>query len=101
MAKKKATGFGARLRELREAAGLSQTQLAEAAGMHLHGVTKLEQGYREPSWATVTSLADALKVPCDAFRQGTASEPEPRKPGRPRNPAGGAAPAKGRRKKGG
>jgi transcriptional regulator with XRE-family HTH domain len=48
-----ATGFGGRLREQRTAAGLTQAELAERAGLHLHGVMKLEQGDHEPSWATV------------------------------------------------
>jgi transcriptional regulator with XRE-family HTH domain len=67
MAKKSSTGFAARLRELRDAAGLSQAQLADRAGMHLHGITKLEQGDREPSWATVLALAKALEVDCRSF----------------------------------
>lgn len=52
--------FAGRLRELREARGLSQAQLAEVAGMHRFGVAKLEQGVREPAWATVIALAAAL-----------------------------------------
>jgi transcriptional regulator with XRE-family HTH domain len=101
MAKKKPTGFGTRLRELREAAGLSQAQLAEAAGLHLHGVTKLEQGHREPSWATVTALADGLGVSTEEFRRDHAEAPGPRGPGRPpKRPAGSAAPAPKRPRKG-
>jgi len=65
--KRAATGFGARLKELREAAKLSQAQLAEQAGMNVFGIAKLEQGQREPSWATVQSLAKALGVDCTAF----------------------------------
>jgi transcriptional regulator with XRE-family HTH domain len=69
MAKKSvSTGFAKRLRELRTAAGLSQSQLAEAAGMHLGGVTKLEQAEREPTWATVLDLARALGVSCQEFQ---------------------------------
>ncbi len=62
--------FAARLKELRKAAGLSQAELAELAGMHRFGVAKLEQGIREPSWATVQALAAALGVKCEAF-EGT------------------------------
>jgi transcriptional regulator with XRE-family HTH domain len=87
MAKKVSTGFAARLRELREAAGLTQAQLAERAGMHLHGLTKLEQGDREPAWATVIALAEALGVSCDGFRQPPAERP-PRAGGRPPKPSG-------------
>ena len=74
MAKKIVTGFGARLRELRTTAGLTQAELAERSGLHLHGVTKLEQGDREPSWVTVQALAKALGVDCIAFQ--TDDQPE-------------------------
>jgi len=62
------TGFAARLKELREEAGMSQSALAEAAGMNLWGIAKLEQGTREPSWHTVLALADALGVSTEEFR---------------------------------
>jgi transcriptional regulator with XRE-family HTH domain len=67
MARKRTTGFAARVRELRAAAGLTQAQLAERAGMHLHGLTKLEQGDREPAWSSVLDLARALGVDVGAF----------------------------------
>jgi transcriptional regulator with XRE-family HTH domain len=98
MARKRATGFGARLRELRTAAGLTQAQLAERAEMHLHGVTKLEQGHREPSWATVQDLARALGVSCEAFQDAEASAPEAEAP-QPRT-KGKAAGQAGKKRKG-
>ena len=89
VAKKRNTGFGKRLRELRLAAGLTQGQLAERAGMHLFGITKLEQGYREPAWSTVLDLARALSVDVNTFAEAdqqppTAAAPKPR--GRPSKP---------------
>jgi transcriptional regulator with XRE-family HTH domain len=63
------TGFGERLKQLRKNAGLSQAELAERAGMNRFGVAKLEQGAREPSWATVLNLARALGVDCRAFQE--------------------------------
>jgi transcriptional regulator with XRE-family HTH domain len=63
------SSFAERLKELRKKAGLSQAKLAKRAGMHLFGVTKLEQGYREPTWATVQALAEALGVECTAFTE--------------------------------
>jgi transcriptional regulator with XRE-family HTH domain len=93
MGKKKSTGFGLCLRKFREAAGLSQAQLAERAGMHLHGVTKLEQGYREPSWATVLALAKALGVSTDAFAGSEASYAEGKPKAKPRGRAPKATPA--------
>jgi transcriptional regulator with XRE-family HTH domain len=74
MAKRRATGFANRLRQLREEAGLTQAALAERAGLHLHGLTKLEQGDREPAWSTVLALAEALGVGCQAFVDETASD---------------------------
>jgi transcriptional regulator with XRE-family HTH domain len=60
--------FAVKLKRLREAAGLTQPQLAERAGMHQFGVAKLEQGLRQPTWATVQALAAALGVSCEAFQ---------------------------------
>jgi transcriptional regulator with XRE-family HTH domain len=60
-------GFAARLKRLREEAGLSQAELAAAAGMNRFGVAKLEQGQRSPAWETVLALARALGVSCEAF----------------------------------
>jgi len=93
-------GFAGRLRELREAAGLSQAELAELAGLHRFGVAKLEQGVREPSWATVQALADALGVDCRAF-QGAKGKTVPRSPGRPpKKPVAPSPAKKGRKGKG-
>jgi predicted ATPase len=53
--------FGARLRRLREGAGLSQEELAERAGLSSHAVSALERGTRtRPYPHTVRALADAL-----------------------------------------
>jgi transcriptional regulator with XRE-family HTH domain len=75
--------FARRLKELREGAGLTQQQLGERAGMHKLTVAKLEQGIREPGWATVQALADALGVSCEAFREAPGPAPTPQR-GRPR-----------------
>jgi transcriptional regulator with XRE-family HTH domain len=86
------TGFGARLKELRVKAGMSQAQLAEKAGMNLFGVAKLEQGQREPGWGTVLKLAAALGVDCTAFSTPAASDQGAK-------PEAQAKPAKGKGKK--
>jgi predicted ATPase/DNA-binding XRE family transcriptional regulator len=53
--------FGARLRLLRESAGLSQEELAERAGLSSHAISALERGARtRPYPHTVRALADAL-----------------------------------------
>jgi transcriptional regulator with XRE-family HTH domain len=64
--------FARRLRELRTAKGWTQGELAEKAGMSKAGVADLEQGRREPSWATVLALAEALGVACDDFQKSPA-----------------------------
>lgn len=65
--KRETTGFGARLRALRETAGLTQQQLADLVGMQAQNVTRLETGGREPAWGTVIRLAKALNVSTDEF----------------------------------
>src|ERR687898_475037 len=53
--------FGVRLRRLREAAGLTQEELAAKAGLTAKAVSALERGERRrPYPHTVRSLADAL-----------------------------------------
>lgn len=69
--RKQVTGFGPRLRTLREAAGLTQTQLGErAGGMPYQAVAKYEREATEPSWSAVLRLAAALNVTPDAFLVG-------------------------------
>ena len=55
--------FGARLRQVREAAGLTQEDLATRAGLSAKGISDLERGERRrPYPHTVRSLADALEL---------------------------------------
>jgi transcriptional regulator with XRE-family HTH domain len=78
------TGFAGQLKRLREAAGLTQQQLAERAGLHGFTVAKLEQAVQEPTWPTVLALARALGVEVGAFVNGQAGEAVPRPRRRPR-----------------
>jgi transcriptional regulator with XRE-family HTH domain len=80
--------FGDRLKELREAAGLSQEGLARAAGISTSAVSKLEQKLVDPGWQTVQALARALGVSCQAFESDAPVE-QPESPAR-----------KGRKRKG-
>jgi tetratricopeptide (TPR) repeat protein/DNA-binding XRE family transcriptional regulator len=58
-----AAGFGARLRACREAAQLSQEDLATRSGLSLRTIGNLEQGHtRWPHQATVQRLADGLDL---------------------------------------
>ncbi len=60
--------FPARLRVLREAAGLSVSDLAAKANLNRDAVYKLERGDSKPTWGTVQALAAALGVSTDEFR---------------------------------
>jgi transcriptional regulator with XRE-family HTH domain len=62
------TTFAAILRGLRQTAGLSVEQLATAAGLTRQAVHNYETGTRRPTWDAVQSLAKALGVPTDTFR---------------------------------
>jgi transcriptional regulator with XRE-family HTH domain len=78
-----ASWFPGRLRELREAAGLTQEQLAERAGVKRDAVARWEAGKREPGWSNVLALCEALGCTCEAFTRPPA-ERTPARPGRPR-----------------
>lgn len=55
--------FGARLRHLRHAAGLTQEELAHSAGLSTNAVSQLERGLRRhPYPHTLAALADALNL---------------------------------------
>jgi transcriptional regulator with XRE-family HTH domain len=71
-----------RLRELRKAAGLTQRELADRAGVSQRGLAQWETGRRQPAWASVLALADALGVDCRAFARAPGKLP-PLRRGRP------------------
>jgi len=69
---------GTRLREAREARGLSVALLAQAANLAEISVRRLETGTQRPSAETLVSLADALRVPVAFFAADyAASQPMP------------------------
>ncbi|MFL5758576.1 MAG: helix-turn-helix domain-containing protein, partial [Thermomicrobiales bacterium] len=58
-----ASPFGAKLRDLRIAAGLTQEELAERTGLSVRGISDLERGARShPHFETVRLVADALDL---------------------------------------
>ena len=59
--------FAEKLRELRERAGLTQSQLAQSSGVPLGSIRNYEQGQREPYWSVAFRLAAALGVSVEAF----------------------------------
>jgi transcriptional regulator with XRE-family HTH domain len=61
--------FGARLRELRQARGMSQEQLAGETGFELSQIGRIERGEINTSISHVAAIAKALKVkPEDLFQ---------------------------------
>ena len=95
--------LGNRIRELREGAGLSRENLADATGVSVRAVVQWELGEREPGWFNMLALGEALGVNCAAFIEAPAermsagpgrprkeqrAEPAPKRPrGRPRKNA--------------
>jgi transcriptional regulator with XRE-family HTH domain len=52
--------FGNRIRELREAKGLSQEELADLGGIHRTYLGGIERGERNPTLLSLLKLAKAL-----------------------------------------
>lgn len=89
--------FADKLRQLRDAAGLTQEQMAARSGINLWTIRGYEQGRREPNWKGVLSLAKALNVAAEVFSECDESSTEeqsarPRgRPSRTGTPAGVAS----------
>jgi predicted ATPase/DNA-binding CsgD family transcriptional regulator/DNA-binding XRE family transcriptional regulator len=85
--------FAERLRRLREAAGLTQEELAERAGLTGKGISALERGERtRPYPQTVRALAAALGLDETARRALLAKVPSRSGTPRPEAPSSGAGP---------
>jgi len=54
--------FQATLKQLRTKRGLTQEELAEAAGLSRDAIVRLERGDRQPRFGTLNALADGLGV---------------------------------------
>ena len=63
--------FADKLKQLREAAGMTQNELAVASGVPLPTLRDYEQGKRrrDPSLGTAVKLAVALGTDCTAFAE--------------------------------
>ena len=62
MSKDTAARFADNLRRARAKSGLSQTQLAKAAGISHSEIYRLEAGTREPRLGTLVNLGRALGI---------------------------------------
>jgi transcriptional regulator with XRE-family HTH domain len=79
--------FAARLKGLREKAGLGQSALARKVGLSRQAVSQLEKGDHAPCWLTVQRLALALGVDYAEFADPDVTlppAPEKKKRGRSR-----------------
>jgi repressor LexA len=74
--------FGARLRELREAAGVSQAALAEHLDVGQTAISFWEKGRNSPNFVQVVNIAEYLGVEISAFLVNP-KRVERRKRGRP------------------
>jgi transcriptional regulator with XRE-family HTH domain len=79
--RERAMTFAEKLRQLRDAAGLSEAKLAAASGVSFPSVHQYGLGLRSPSYSAVVKLAAALGVDCTAFADcaEVAHEPAKRK----------------------
>lgn len=65
---------GARVRELRQALGLTMSAFAASAGISLGMLSKIEHGQTAPSLATLVRLAGSAQVPVTALFRGLDEE---------------------------
>lgn len=61
--------FQDRLRKAREHAGMTQSELAEAAGVSLNSLNRYEKGQRSPGEDIVHAISNATGVPFEWFYQ--------------------------------
>lgn len=57
--------FGRKLQQIRKSKGLTQSRLAELAGVHEKHISKLELGTYRPSFATLVKVLNALDISID------------------------------------
>lgn len=82
--------FGTTLRRLREAAGLTQQQLADQAGISKRTLEGWEQGRNRPRLDVLPALAEALGVAVGALLADLKGPGAKRPRGRPTRPKPGA-----------
>jgi len=75
--------FGARIRELRLAAGLTQEDLAARCGLFRTYMSRIETGNANPTLTMIHALATSLAVPVPALFGAPVEVPPPKRPARP------------------
>ena len=96
MTTKASETMGVRLQRLRKAAGLTQAELAERAGVPLRSLLNWEQDRRQPRLDAALGLARVLSVQVEELVKGVAPRDErpPAKRGRPSREVGAEMAAK-------
>ena len=91
--------FAEKMRELRDAAGLSEAKLAAATGIPFGTIHIYALGRSKPSFAAVVKIAKALGVTCEAFAEceDIAGEEEEKAPDAPPARAGKKPKGKGKK----
>ena len=79
--------FADKLRQLRDAAGLSEAALAERSGVSFGAVHNYGLGIRKPTLAAAAKIARALGTSCEAFA-GCEDMADGKKPARRKARAG-------------
>lgn len=69
--------FGARIRELRQAQGLTQEDLAERCGLFRTYMSRIETGVANPTLTMIHALAISLGVPVAALFSADVVAPGP------------------------
>ncbi|MBI4715075.1 MAG: helix-turn-helix transcriptional regulator [Nitrospirae bacterium] len=59
--------MGMRMKQIRKAAKMTQERLAERTGLSIEYISRLERGLSQPSFKTLSSLAEVLNVPVKDF----------------------------------
>lgn len=70
---------GARIREVRHVAGISQMDLAELATMHFSNIGKIERGQANPSLTTLARIATALDTTVAELTRGVTAQHVPKR----------------------
>lgn len=70
--------FGAKLRELRTKKGLTQKELAAAAGLQQSAIARWESDQQVPTFAAVHAICQALGIKCAAFETCDFADTQPK-----------------------
>lgn len=54
--------FGKNIKKARAAAGMTQKQVAEKAGLHVNYIARIERGEENPSYEAIEKIIKSLKV---------------------------------------